>query len=81
MLLEQNVIPDSDAAMALPKIIAEFKGKGYMKIAHQQARLDGGYATQGFSDAETGPQVRLERGLLAGGDSFKNRSGPYTRRR
>jgi hypothetical protein len=42
------VIPDSDAAMALPNLVAEFKGKGYMKIAHQQARLDGGYATQGF---------------------------------
>jgi hypothetical protein len=40
------VNPDSDQLMALPNFMAELKGKGYMKIAHQQARLDGGVAAQ-----------------------------------
>ena len=34
--------------MALPNFVAEYKGKGDMKIAHQQARLDGGFASQGL---------------------------------
>lgn len=46
--LGSYVRPDIAMAVALPNFIAEFKGKGVMKIAHQQARLDGGYASQGF---------------------------------
>lgn len=34
--------------IALPNFVAEFKGESSMKIAHQQARLDGGVAAKGF---------------------------------
>ena len=42
------VRPDVAMVVALPNLIAEFNCKGGMKIAHQQARLDGGYASQGL---------------------------------
>jgi hypothetical protein len=32
--------------VALPNLMVEFKGNGSMKIAHQQVRLGGGYASQ-----------------------------------
>ena len=42
------VRPDVAMVVALPNLIAEFNCKGGMKIAHQQARLGGGYASQGL---------------------------------
>lgn len=44
--LKEFIEPDSE--IALPNFMAEFKGKGAMKIAHQQVRLDGGVASQGL---------------------------------
>jgi hypothetical protein len=37
-----------ESKLALPNFMVEYKGKGSMKIAHQQARLDGGFGSQGF---------------------------------
>jgi hypothetical protein len=44
--LKCYVRPSSE--MVIPNFIAEFKGKGDMQIAHQQVRLDGGVAAQGY---------------------------------
>src|SRR5579862_7427632 len=40
------VRPDVALTVALPNLMVEFKGNGSMKIAHQQVRLDGWYASQ-----------------------------------
>jgi hypothetical protein len=46
--LGSYVRPDISLTVAIPNLVAEFKGNGSMKIAHHQARLDGGFASQGF---------------------------------
>jgi len=57
--LECYVRPSSE--IVIPNFMAGFKGKGTMQIAHQQVRLDGGVAAQGYFKLLTLCNVGVDR--------------------
>jgi hypothetical protein len=46
--LSTYINPDCHLQLGLPNFLVEYKGEGSMKVAHQQARLDGGVAAEGL---------------------------------